>query len=338
MDTNVVFAPLPQFYNLEITAHCNLKCPYCPTGNGAIAMAQRGYLSRDSFEVIFAKIRPHAEVMQLFNWGEPFMHPHLLDFVETIAAAGIETQISSNLTVRSFDTAELERIVRSGLTSLIVSIDGITQPAYAAYRRNGDLKNALENLENIVKTKKRLGSETPHLIWAFYPNRWNEDEVDAARQRARQIGVEIWFKQLSCPPDFQTQLLKTRPGLFAQPESIARLWRGRANRGLGKFRLDPRLPKTCNVCRMPFEIMVINFNGDVFPCTAVTGPEFVVGNLLHDSLDEIWNLRMVENRRQLLCLADHRAAAQCRHCKHFRNSCAPACSLPLAAPLPEAQG
>lgn len=313
---HVIDAPLPQWFNFEISSRCNLHCPYCATGRGDIPPEDRGIMTPEVFAALFEKIRPHAEAVQLFNWGEPFMNRHCLDFVETISAAGMISQISTNLTVRRFDEAETERIACSGLTSLLASIDGITQPAYEAYRRNGSVEKALANLEDLIAAKRRLGVG-PHLIWAYHVNRHNQHEVDAARRMARRLGVTIWFKQLSCPPEFQTDLLRTRPRLFAPPPELPELWQGRSNRGLGSFRIDPRLPQTCNVCRMPFEILMVNVNGDVYPCSAVTGRQFVVGNLLRDSLEDIWHRRMAVNRRQLIHLRGTFPAAQCRRCKHF---------------------
>lgn len=316
-DVSVLQPPIPQWYTLEVTSQCNLKCPYCPTGRGDIPMAARGYLDLDTLPVMLDKLNPHAEVIQLVNWGEPFMHKQLVPILRKIADYGIATQFSTNLTVRLFDETELADIITSGLYSLFCSIDGITQEANTAYRRNGSVTRALQNLRNLVRMKARLGARTPHLIWGFYVNAHNQHQVDDAARMAADIGVMIWFKDLSCPPEFQTSLLRTRPALFATPPDIARLWKGRFNRGLGAFALDSRLPKVCNVCRMPFEIMIINFNGDVYPCTAVTGREFVVGNLLTDTLEDIWHKRMLENRLQLLSPDLARPQSQCLGCKHF---------------------
>ncbi len=311
--------PMPAWYNIEISSHCNLKCPYCPTGNGAIPLHQRGYISDLNFDTIFNKIKPYAKVIQLFNWGEPFMHKSLYTFIEKADQEGIRTMISSNLTVRLFDEAELERLVKSGLTSLLASIDGVKQEAYEAYRRNGDVSKALANLENIEKTKQRLGSQTPHLIWAYYVNRHNEEQVPAARRRAEKMGVSIWFKELSCPDDFQTHLLKTVPQLFAPPENLEEKWPNRHHPDLGPVTLDPRLPQVCNLCRMPFEIMIINYNGDVYPCTAVTEKNMVVGNLLTEAVEDVWGARMAPNRTQLMNVETQVPASQCKDCRHFKR-------------------
>lgn len=314
-----IAAPLPQYYCIDVSSHCNLRCPFCATGNGTIPMAERGTMTQEHFRVIFDKIRPHAEVIQLFNWGEPFMHKRLLDYIETISAAGIETQVSSNLSVRRFTEPELERIVRSGLTSLLASIDGTRQTEYAAYRRGGNLSKAMANMRGLLRTRDRLGATTPHVIWGYHVNRHNEEQVPAARRLAAKIGVAIWFRSLSCPEDFQTRLLREAPSLFRTPEGLGRLWRPRSNRGVAELQLDPRLPQTCGVCRMPFEILNINHDGGIYPCTVVTDRSMLLGNLVEELLEEIWNVRMAENRRQLLDVDTPRPASQCGMCKHFRR-------------------
>ena len=108
------------------------------------------------------------------------MHKRLYHYIETITATGIETQISSNLSVRLFDTDELERLVRSGLTSLHASIDWVSQEAYEAYSKNGKAEVTLKNFENIQLIKERLGSVTPHVAWAYYLNRHNQHEIGRA--------------------------------------------------------------------------------------------------------------------------------------------------------------
>ena len=58
------------------------------------------------------------------------------------------------------------------------------------------------------------------------------------------------------------------------------------NAGLKPFTLHPLLEV---VCRQPFTVGVINWNGDVFPCCAVAGEAFKLGNLLEQELSDVWN-------------------------------------------------
>ena len=58
-----------------------------------------------------------------------------------------------------------EAVVRSGLDTMIVSLDGVTQDVYEQYRVAGRLDRVLDNLRLLVETKRRLGVETPYLEW-----------------------------------------------------------------------------------------------------------------------------------------------------------------------------
>jgi MoaA/NifB/PqqE/SkfB family radical SAM enzyme len=282
-----VVCPVPQWYYLDIGNICNLKCPYCPTGNGVTPTREKGLMSREAFDRILAKIEGYARFVCLFNWGEPFLNKNLLYMIRSLADRGIQTHLDSNLTLRDFSDREAEDVVRSGLFSLFASIDGATQESYEKYRVGGRLDRALGNLRQLVRARDRLGMETPGLMWCFYLNRYNENEVELAHEMAKDIGVEIWFKLLSAPDEFQTRYAKQGGRLLDPPASVHHWHPPQRNEGLPPFVLHPVLHPF--VCRQPFTIGVVNWNGDVFPCCVVTGSAFKLGNLLEQELDEVWN-------------------------------------------------
>jgi radical SAM protein with 4Fe4S-binding SPASM domain len=282
-----VECPAPQRYYIDIGNVCNLRCPYCATGNGVIPPREKGLMSREAFDRILAKIEKHARFVCLFNWGEPFLNKSLLYMIRALSDRGILSHLDSNLTVRDFSDGEAEEVVRSGLFSLFASIDGATQENYEKYRVGGRLDRALGNLRQLVRARDRLGMETPGLLWCFYLNRYNEDEVELAREMAKDIGVEIWFKLLSAPDEFQTRYARERSPLLLAPASMHRWHPPQSNEGLAPFELHPMLHP--HICRQPFTIGVVNWNGDVFPCCAVKGSAFKLGNLLEQELDEVWN-------------------------------------------------
>lgn len=289
--------PAPQWYYIDVGNICNLKCPYCPTGNGKIPVSDKGMMSREAFDCILRKIETHAKFVSLFNWGEPFLNKNLLYMICALQERGIDTHLDSNLSLRDFSADEAEQIVRSGLFSLFASIDGISQESYERYRVGGNAQRALENLRRLVEARERLQSATPGLLWAFYLNRFNEHEVERARALAKEIGVEIWFKLLSCPEEFQTSYVKTDPNIFVPPASMRPLHPHQVNRFLPEFALHPALPP---ICRQPFTVGVINWDGEVFPCCVVSGKQFSLGNLLEQELEEIWNGPQVVSCRKFL--------------------------------------
>ena len=60
----------------------------------------------------------------------------------------ISTFAQSNISTHALllDDQKCGHLINSGVTDLIVSIDGVSQPVYEKYRVGGDVKIALRNL------------------------------------------------------------------------------------------------------------------------------------------------------------------------------------------------
>src|SRR5690606_27742446 len=92
----------------------------------------------------------------------------------------------------------------SGLSRLIISLDGTDQDTYSAYRREGSLAKVIEGAERVVAWKKKLKSLTPHVVFQFLVVKPNEHQIPEARQLAKKIGVDdLWLKtaQIYHPQD-----------------------------------------------------------------------------------------------------------------------------------------
>lgn len=178
----------PLKLTLDPTNICQLRCPLCPTGLRIQDRAPgRGRL--DVFEHLIEEVGDYVFFIDFYNWGEPLLNKQLEEMIGLAARRNIVTFVSSNLSLPLTD-ARIESLVRSGLCELIVSLDGATQATYATYRREGDLELALSNMKRIIETKQRLGLTRPVVVWRYYVYRWNEHEIDLARRRAAEIGVD----------------------------------------------------------------------------------------------------------------------------------------------------
>ena len=112
----------PSQYIIEPGNICNLKCPFCVNGmERKDSHPNRGFLGLNEFKVLLNKISPYARRIYFYNWGEPFLNKNIHSMVRLAVDRGIETYISSNLSLTELN---YKAIIESGLTSLVVSIDG----------------------------------------------------------------------------------------------------------------------------------------------------------------------------------------------------------------------
>ena len=65
---------MPPAVGIELTNHCNLKCPECSSGSGMMKR-ERGFMSMELFEKAVSELKPCLDNMNLYFQGESMMHP-----------------------------------------------------------------------------------------------------------------------------------------------------------------------------------------------------------------------------------------------------------------------
>ena len=112
---------IPTTFAIETVLGCDLKCPECAAG-GDFIRRKKGLLQFDQFKVIADKIRPFCKYLYLHIWGEPMLNKEIFKMIE-YASAFTHTNISTN--GQSLSQEKARKLIRSGVTDIIVSIDGI---------------------------------------------------------------------------------------------------------------------------------------------------------------------------------------------------------------------
>ena len=124
----------PMSISIEPTTSCNLRCPECPSGLRAFTRPT-GMLDPVFFKKILEQISPRLTLINFYFQGEPFLNRHLTGLIRMAADKKIYTSTSTNAHYLDDETAR--KTVESGLSRLIISIDGTTQESYQQYRIGG---------------------------------------------------------------------------------------------------------------------------------------------------------------------------------------------------------
>ena len=99
------------------------------------------------------------------GFGVPLVHWFKEDLVEYARKKNVYTASSTNGHFLDDETAR--DTVASGLDRLIISIDGITQQTYEAYRKEGSLEKVFEATSNVIRWKKKLRRRGLVVVWQF---------------------------------------------------------------------------------------------------------------------------------------------------------------------------
>ena len=220
----------------------------------------------------------------LYFQGEPYINPQFLDMVSYAGKKKIYTITSTN--GHFLDDENARKTVESGLDRLIISIDGITQETYEAYRKEGNLEKVKDGARNIVKWKKALNSATPHIIFQFLVVKPNEHEIDGLYQLARETGVDEVKLKTAQVYDF-----KNGNDLIPMNDKYSRY---RKNED-GTYSIKNYL---LNQCWKMWNSCVITWDGIVVPCCFDKDADHRLGNLKDTTFEEVWTSDVYQNFRQ----------------------------------------
>jgi radical SAM protein with 4Fe4S-binding SPASM domain len=293
---------MPAYYFIDPINVCNLRCPLCPTGRGMLARP-RGRMELSLLKRIVDEIAPYAYRVEMYNWGEPFLHPDIIDMIRYVSQRRITVGLSSNL--NRLDAEMARQVVESGLTQLIVSIDGATQETYATYRRRGQLDLALGNLELLLKTRQDSGHRTPFIIWRMLVGRHNEHEVEAVKAMAHKMGVDSFLTS----------------ALFVDTEDPSQLeeWLP-TNQDYSPYDYSAETLENSWHCHDLWESIVINWDGGVAPCCWLHDAEFDFANASDHSIREIWNHPNYKSARRVIGNHTRQSTDESTICHHCRGN------------------
>ena len=133
--------------SVEPTTSCNLRCPECPSGLRSLTRPP-GMLEVDTLKRALDEIGHHVVYLNLYFQGEPYLHPDMNELVRIGVAHGLYTSTSTN--AHFLRPERCAQIVQSGLSRLIISIDGMTQRTYGSYRIGGQLEKERQGFCEMV--------------------------------------------------------------------------------------------------------------------------------------------------------------------------------------------
>lgn len=177
---------MPSVVKVNTGYKCNLKCPLCPTGRRESPV--RKDLDIENFKIIIEKLNCVKKIL-LFGWGEPLLNKNIFDIIFLAKKHGKYVGMDSNLCTS--DDSKLIQLVKSGLDLLSVSLDGVDKKTYASYRIGGDFELVMNNMEKIQRIKKKYKKERPVLEWQYCVNKFNENYVEIAKKKAKELKINI---------------------------------------------------------------------------------------------------------------------------------------------------
>jgi MoaA/NifB/PqqE/SkfB family radical SAM enzyme len=263
----------PMNVTIEPTNVCNLLCPVCETGAKDLGRPD-GHMTLAQFRTILDKVAAHTNTLMFYFMGEPFMNREAYAMLRYAKDRGVPFVT----TCTNGDPVDPAQLVECGIDEVSFQIGGTTQETHQIYRINSNLERVLANLRETIAIKRERRPKmrvTAGLILMKH----NEHQVAEYRDMMAAIGADTAAVIDPCVRTVEQgrQMLPTdKAHWYYDPDAFDR----------GELR--PRILPD-NDCPWLYYSLTVHRNGDVVPCCRDPRGEEIVGNLLHEDLDAIWN-------------------------------------------------
>jgi len=275
-----LFKKLPKSIKFESTNICNLQCPVCPTPNGMKRV--KGFLDFDLYKNVLDEFIPYKQKPKItFSMsGEPMLNKKMPEFIEYANRNGHKTSISTNVT--NLDEAMSEALIKAGLTSIRLAIDGITKESHEAYRVGSEFNKVRENIENFLLIKKKLKAKKPEVLIQTLLTSYSENEIEEIKKWSERIGADgVIFKSFSMG-SYTSKEIKNKYS-YLLPIS-------------GKYlRKKTSIKRT--ICKLPINETVIFWNGDLGLCCIDFNGELNMPNVRNGFIKN-WESKKVMSLRK----------------------------------------
>lgn len=278
----------PGRLTLELTNHCNYRCPMCPSRLDL--KVPRGLMPAELFKRIVDEAVEHLPVgLVPFFRGESLMHPELAPLIAYAVSRGLgPVQLASNGSLLDRDLSA--RLLDSGLDFISFSVDTVDEAEYRRQRRGGELHKVRGNIEDFIAMRDRGGYRTEIQVSATRTER-NEGSirrfVDFWLDRADRVRIYVEHSK-----DGHLGSLDV-PGLDVPGQRLA--------------------------CHKPFSDMVVYFDGKVGLCNHDWFRGDGLGDVSALEVAKVWHSPVYEELR-----AQHLSGrvedATCAHCDHWKVS------------------
>ena len=277
--TSITVHHAPMFVSVEPANICQLHCPECPVGQRKgerLKVKGERTMSMEVFRRVLAEVKETALVMQFYFQGEPLLNTNLPEMIREAHEAELYTIVSTNAQAMTKERAE--ELVSSGLDRIIISMDGLTEETYSAYRVGGDVERCKAAIRWLREAKDHSSSgvrRTPVIELQCLRLKSNEQEWTLFKREYKTLGADRLVFKTAQLYDYENghPLMPTEARYSRYIQGKDGKYHRRAM-GKGCFRV--------------WSGAVITTDGTVLPCCYDKGHEHAYGNIMQTPLAELF--------------------------------------------------
>ncbi len=271
----------PIHLDIECTNYCNLECIMCPH---SLMERSQGFMDEKLLRKILEESKGKTKTIFFQHMGEPLMHLQYFQLLQQIKSSNIWVGVSTNCMMLT--VARSQQLFAMGVDHLTLCLDSLNKESFERIRKRADFDKVIENIETCIALRHSMNECSTYIVVQMIEMDENKNE--------RERFLEIYNKKL---------------------------------RGIGKAVVKPfdsfagLIQKETVQFLRPYECTMLNYsmsiywNGDVVICCHDYDERTKVGNVLEQSIEEIWNSQKYNEYRRMHKDKDFSNLYLCRLCE-----------------------
>jgi len=334
------------FY-FRITPLCNLKCVMCGQ-RGDKGVLKGSYAAQESRKIVpLERYKQLVDEMKIskpifYMWGgEPFLYPDFMELSKYIVENDIVLSVNTNGT---YLEKHAQQIVRDGWHALFVSLDGF-EDVNDTIRGKGSYERVIKGFEAINREKKKQGKHKPYMGIVTTVSNMNYLYLDQLAEAVKDFKLSWHIINLgtyTCDSVVEQHKNEFMEKLDTESKCLEAYNTG-YNSGIdgdkfseilkrvhsldngypiitvpainpdkiSEYYGNPEIPVRVD-CPVPWSQANIDYNGDVHFCADY--PDYVIGNIMDNSFEEIFNNDRAAKFRKELKNSENGIFSGCLRC------------------------
>jgi len=258
---------------IEPTNACMMNCIMCPRKN---MKRKIEFMDLNFFREIIDQT-DYNDNLWIHHFGDPLMHPKIIEMIEYVTKKGIKARISTNPNLLSKEMSM--KLINSKLHTIMISLDGLDDKTYKYIRGpNADYQKAIENINTLLRLKNEQKSNLKIVLHLVHMKATKNDP-----EKFRKLWDKKGIDEI-CIPEIQIPDASDKKAIEQKNNKL----------------LSKQFKNKINAyCAEPWTGVVITASGKVTPCCFDYDEKYVIGDLKKDSLKKIWNdkkMRLLRNQ------------------------------------------
>jgi radical SAM protein with 4Fe4S-binding SPASM domain len=283
---------------LDITDKCNFTCSWCPTGSQNYPDVGSGSMSYELFEKIIndfeylvKRAKKKIKSLNFFWMGEPLLNKEIYKMISLAKKKNIAERILLTTNGSLLNSENSEKLVESGVDLVSISFYGLSNQDYLKVHKTIGFEKIVQNSRSLLEIREKKNSPTPIVAAKFFEK--NNELEKLLTQELRCVDLVAFESPFNWSEEYSK--------LSGQEVEIAS-------------------PGPMEVCPSPWFVMSIGWEGHVGVCCADWHYDINVGNLMEETVYDIWNGTKIIEFRKLIAEKRYNMSRACRGCSYFKVS------------------